>query len=495
MWKRTTLVSNNLSLRVSLLAVLSMAILLLVALFVMFFASRRSMEDDALQKAQQALDAANVNIDNILLSVEETAGNIYFMMAPHLNNPDSLAIYCRKMVESNRYVTGCSVALIPGFYEEDKEFFVYFHRVDSAGVTQIVRTDTFGDRPYYEQVWFTKPMSTFSAQWLNPLVGMETDVEPMTSFCMPITGGDGKPQGVICADVSISLLSTIISETKPTQNSYCALLDRDGSFIVHPMGKNMMDASVIRKANASVQKVADAMLGGETGYLPFEIHGNSYFVFFKPFERAYMPNRSMERLSWSVGVAILKEDIFGDFYQLFNYVLIIAVGGLLFMFVCTWLVIYLKLRPLKMLTEKVVRIADGHYYEAIPDTKSKDEIGSLQRNFQRMQLSLALHSSELQQLTNTIQKHSEELRKTYKQAKKGEKMRTVFMHNMTNQMLEPATTIDGDVVALRQVGGKKRTLVVKLAERIRKHGEIITKLLNNLLNQSEEEMRKEVEHD
>jgi signal transduction histidine kinase len=143
----------------------------------------------------------------------------------------------------------------------------------------------------------------------------------------------------------------------------------------------------------------------------------------------------------------------------------------------------------------VVRIADGHYYEAIPDTKSKDEIGSLQRNFQRMQLSLALHSSELQQLTNTIQKHSEELRKTYKQARKGEKMRTVFMHNMTNQMLEPATTIDDDVVALRKVGGKKRTLVVKLAERIQKHGEIITKLLNNLLNQSEEEMRKEVEHD
>jgi hypothetical protein len=69
------------------------------------------------------------------------------------------------------------------------------------------------------------------------------------------------------------------------------------------------------------------------------------------------------------------------------------------------------------------------------------------------------------------------------------------MHNMTNQMLEPATTIDDDVVALRKVGGKKRTLVVKLAERIQKHGEIITKLLNNLLNQSEEEMRKEVEHD
>jgi methyl-accepting chemotaxis protein len=339
-------------------------------------------------------------------------------------------------------------------------------------------------------------MSTFSAQWLNPLEGMETDLEPMTSFCMPITGADGKPQGVICADVSISLLSTIISETKPTQNSYCALLDRDGSFIVHPMGMNMMDASVIRKANASVQKVADAMLGGETGYLPFEIHGNSYFVFFKPFERAYMPNRSMERLSWSVGVAILKEDIFGDFYQLFNYVLIIAVGGLMFMFVCTWLVIYLKLRPLKMLTEKVVRIADGHYYEAIPDTKSKDEIGSLQRNFIRMRRAVASQIGELEQLTDAIQQRSKELKSAYKQAQKADKMKTAFLHHMSDQMLLPAQTIDKDVEALRQIEGQaKWEETAKLVENIQKNGNTIARVLNHLLNQSEEDIRKEVEHD
>ena len=92
--------------------------------------------------------------------------------------------------------------------------------------------------------------------------------------------------------------------------------------------------------------------------------------------------------------------------------------------------------------------------------------------------------------------HSEELRKTYKQARKGEKMRTVFMHNMTNQMVAPAVAIDDDVTALHKIGDKKHGPdVAMLADRIQQKGEAITKLLNNLLNQSEKEMRKEVEHE
>ena len=37
--------------------------------------------------------------------------------------------------------------------------------------------------------------------------------------------------------------------------------------------------------------------------------------------------------------------------------------------------------------------------------------------------------------------------------------------------------------------------VVELSESIQQKGEAITRLLNNLLNQSEEEIRKEVEQD
>ena len=496
MWKHFAVISKNLSLRISLLAFLSMAVLLFAALLIMFSYSRETMKEDALSGASHTLDGANGKIDNILLSVEETAGNMYYMMLPYLNNRDSVAAYSRRIVEKNPYVTGCAIAMKPGFYADQEKYMAYFHRENVDGKWQIVQSDTFGDRSYTEQTWFIRPMSSFSPQWLNPLTDVHADIEPIISFCLPVASYDNQPLGVMCIDVSMSLLSGIIAAAKPSPNSYCIMLDRDGSFIVHPFGEQLMNVNAFDVEGESVYEAALAMTSGESGYRAMTVDNEDVYIFYKPFERAFVPNRSMEKLGWSVGVIISKEDIFGDFDHLFYYVLTIAIEGLLLLFFISWLVIYVRLKPLKMLTDKVERIAEGHYFEAIPDAKGKDEIGSLQRNFQRMQWSLAVNANELKQLTSTIKIHSNDLRQAYKEAKNADNMRTLFMHNMTNQMVEPAEAIDKDVAKLSRVGDDvDRHDVVELSESIQQKGEAITRLLNNLLNQSEEEIRKEVEQD
>ena len=78
MSKLTAKIKSDLPLRISLMIVLAMALLLTVTLLVMLHSSRNSMKDDALNRATYTLDRATNNIDNILLSVEETVGNIYF---------------------------------------------------------------------------------------------------------------------------------------------------------------------------------------------------------------------------------------------------------------------------------------------------------------------------------------------------------------------------------------------------------------------------------
>ena len=78
MSKLTAKIKRDLPLRISLMIVLAMALLLTVTLLVMLHSSRNSMKDDALNRATYTLDRATNNIDNILLSVEETVGNIYF---------------------------------------------------------------------------------------------------------------------------------------------------------------------------------------------------------------------------------------------------------------------------------------------------------------------------------------------------------------------------------------------------------------------------------
>ena len=146
-----------------------------------------------------------------------------------------------------------------------------------------------------------------------------------------------------------------------------------------------------------------------------------------------------------------------------------------------------------MLTEKAQRIAQGHYDEPIPHTWSRDEIGSLQRNFIRMRRALASKIVELEKLTDSIMQRSKDLKKAYREAKKADNMKKAFMHHMSDQMLPPAQAIDRDVEALCHVGEKKNT--AQLVDNIQRNGNTIAQILNQLLNQSEEDIRKEVEHD
>jgi hypothetical protein len=66
-------------------------------------------------------------------------------------------------------------------------------------------------------------------------------------------------------------------------------------------------------------------------------------------------------------------------------------------------------------------------------------------------------------------------------------MKTAFLHNMTNQMTEPAQTIVRDVEALRS--GEEHDLV-GLTKDIEAQGHTIATLLDNLINLSDEDFVK-----
>lgn len=492
------IITKTLTVRLSLIVVSSMAILLMGALIVMLHFSRKALKEEALQKAAQTLEATVQCIDNILLSVEQTTGNVFFGLMRHLNNPYMVDAYSRKVVESNPYVAGCAIAFREDFYADKPLFMSYYHRSEPGD--RIVRSETFADSPYTEQPWFTVPMATGRAAWLNPLAGMKSDVEPIITFCLPIRGFDGKMVGVVGVDVSLSLLSRVVLDAKPSPHSYCTLIDSCGSFIVHPDSNKLFRQTIYtqleRGADASVGDAANAMVSGATGYKSFSMNGNDYCVFFKPFERAVVPGRTSEKLGWSVGVVYSEDDIFGDYNALAYYVLAIAAGGLLLLFMFSRVIIRRQLRPLAMLTKKAQLIAQGKYDEPIPDSQREDEIGRLQDNFKHMQQTLSSHIGELEQLTTTLQERGNVLRAAYDRAQKADRMKTAFLHNMTDQMSAPADAIARDVDTLCGVSrdtAERNTS--QLVSDIQQNGNAIADLLDNLINMSDEEIRKEVAHD
>ena len=477
------------------MVVLAMAILLMASLVVMLHYSRKAVKEETIHKATQTLEGTVTRIDNILLSVEQSTGNIYFAMLPYLDQPEKMYEFSQKLVETNHYVAGCAIAFKEGYFKDRKLFMAYMHRGESQGVayanSRIERDETFGDRPYTEQVWFTRPMETAMASWLNPLKGMEESGEvPIMTFSLPIPGSDGKPIGIIGVDVSLRVLSTIMAEAKLSPNSYSTLLDKEGMYMVHPNANKLMRQTTTALAgndvDESAREAAKAMVAGEEGYRPFRYDGKKYFVFYKPFKRKAVPGRSVDDLGWSAGIIYPEDDIFGQYNSLMYYVLIIAAVGLLLVFVLSRLMIHRQLMPLNMLTAEAQRIAEGQYNVPIPASKRGDEVGRLQDNFRHMQLTLSTNIGEMEQLKAKLQAHGEELKDAYKRAKKADRMKTAFLHNMTNQMLAPAEAIDHDVETLSS-HSMDREERVRLLEDIVQKGEAIADLLRNLINMSDED--------
>ena len=483
MLRLSKIINKTLSIRLSLMVVSSMALLLMASLIVMLYYSRKAVKDETLQMASQTLEGAVLRIDNLLLSVEQTAGNYYFSLLPHLNRPDMVLDYSRKLVETNPYVSGCSIAFKPNYYQNHEYFMAHSYRGEGDEAS-VIQSESSDNRSYTAQEWYTKSMASVKPGWLRSDVDADKD---LITFCLPIPGADGQPIGVMGVDVLLSQLSHIVETAKPSPNSYCTLLDHEGSFIVHPDSNKLYHQTVFTQlekgADPSVKEAAQAMVSGETGYRPFRMNGSDYYVFYKPFKRAAIPGRSIEELGWSAGIIYPEDDIFGDYNSLLYYVLAIAFVGLLLLFLLSRTIFHRQLKPLLMLAASAQRIAKGNYDETIPFSRHKDEIGRLQDNFSLMQQSLATNIGELEQLKIELQERGEGLRVAYNQAQKADRMKTAFLHNMTNQMIAPADAIDKDVEALLSDSRNRGELV----NDIQLKSKSITELLNDLISISDEE--------
>ena len=501
MTRLSRFIARTLSVRLSLLVVSAIAALLTVALLVMFYYSRRAVKKEALHKASLTLETTVQQIDNILLSVEQSAGNIYWLVMAELDRPDRMAVFCQKLVETNPYIAGCAIAFEPYYIKEQGQYFMtYVHRSDSGKLVTtngpVIQAEYFGNKPYNEQKWYTTAMEKGVPCWIIPQKSSTSKGEVLVSFCLAMYNAEGQKVGVMGVDVSISLLSKIVLDAKPSPNSYCTLLGSDGSYIIHPDSSKLLHETVFTvvrpDTDPTVKEAGEAMVAGKTGYKYFRLNGKDSYVFFKPFKRVVVPGRFDEDLGWSVGIIYPEDDIFGDYNRLLYIVLMIAVLGLFLLLVLCQGFTHYQLVPLRLLAESSQRIAEGHYDEPVPNSRQQDEVGRLQDHFQQMQQALAAHVGELKQSAAKLQEQGEVLRAANEQAREADRVKTAFLHNMSNQMTMPVNAISSDVTMLcEQYADLSQQDTDQIVANIQKQGLLITDLLNELLEMSQERIKEE----
>jgi len=242
--------------------------------------------------------------------VEMAADALKIEIEQNLNDSERMFQYSRQVLEQNDMVKGCSVSFEPYYYPERGK---YFSAYSYSGGKEIA-TEQEGDDEYQYFVmdWYLIPRQLDRKYWIEPYEESSTDgiivKDIMTSYCQPIHNQRDSVVGVLSVDIPLKWLSDFINKQQPITKSYCMLLGRGGTYIVHPNHDKLLYETILtptlEQNDPDLNKLGRAMISGETGSQTLVLDGEKSHVFFMPFART----------GWSLALVCPEKALLINYY-------------------------------------------------------------------------------------------------------------------------------------------------------------------------------------
>lgn len=384
-------IKQSLSMRLSLWIVLFAAAVFLAALGFMFAESRRTVRQEAENRASQVLESTVQRVNGILNYVVVATDNLAWLVTRHLDAPDSMFIYSRCILENNPNLNGCSIAFEPDFFKDRGRYFSAYSYNDNG---HIMTTQEGNDQyEYFYMDWYQLVKLLDRPSWTEPFFDFNhNDIyskDMIASYCKPLKNPEGKYVGTIAVDLSLEWLSNTISAVKPYPNSYSVMIGEGGTYFVHPDSTKLFYESIFTRTlenpDPALTALGNAMQRGEEGMRELNLEGEHCYVFFKP----------LSTTGWSMAIVCPESDIYSGYYRLQRTVVGIVLVGLLLMLLVFSRIVGWELKPLKRLARQTETIASGNFGVELPVGHRTDEIGQLTKSFGHMQRSLVRYIDEL----------------------------------------------------------------------------------------------------
>ena len=430
-------IRSSLSRRLSFWVVVFVAAIFTAAFALMFSETREVVREEAWNKATKTIEGAVLHIDNTLHRAEVAANNMLVVIESHLDEPDLMFDFSRKLLENNPDLTGCSISFEPNYYKEKGRYFCAYSYNNADSIqTKQVGTDHY---QYHCMDWYLIPSLLDKPYWIEPYFEDTKEgiviKDIFSSYSQPIHDAKGHVVGVLSVDIRLDWFSSTISKIKPYPHSYSVLLGKGGTYLVHPDTTKLFYETVFTQTmeheDSVMRGIGEAMLAGETGHRIVNIDDEPCYVFYKPFKYT----------GWSVAIICPERDIFASYNKLQRTARITMVVGLLLLLVFCLVNVDRNLRSLRWLANFTALTTEGEFTDEVPDSKRPDEIGKLQRRFRKMQQALRQYTGQLRQETETLEQQNLELGIAYNRIKEEEQLKTNVLHQMSEEMEQPVRNI------------------------------------------------------
>ena len=380
-------IRGSISTRLSLWTVVFAALVFNLSLALVAIRSRDTIRQEAVKTANQVLDNTVLRTNYILEDVESLADNLEWLIYKDIDNPDAMLELSRNIVLNNTFLNGCSISFEPDFYPQKGRYFSAYS--NNNGRYVYTMQEGSDDYQYFYLNWYMLPKLLMQPCWTEPYTDQEEgdeatmDLAMNVSYCKPLTAADGSFIGVVSLDISLKWLSETISSVKPYPNSYAFLVGRGGTYLVHPdpeklFYQTIFTESLVNRISPEQMQLGQDMLAWKEGMSNFNINGKSSYITYKP----------LMTTGWSLAIVCPESDIFGGYNRLRNVLFVSIILGLTLMFLVMNYLIRRQLESLSRLAKSAEVMASGNLDADIPHMERKDEVGTLNRAFRYMQVSL-----------------------------------------------------------------------------------------------------------
>lgn len=390
-------IRQSLSRKLSLWIVLFAALIFNVTLGFMFSQSLKAVRQEAIDRATKELDNTVLRVNSILQRVETATDNTDWLVLRHLDTPDSIFVYSRRILINNPDLNGCSIAFEPYYFRDRGRYFSAYSYYEDDEIRTVQEGGSLYE--YFYMDWYQTAKLLDRPVWTEPFFDINPEIQSSTgviaSYCKPLKDRDGAYIGTIATDISLGWLSETISAVKPYPNSYSIMIGEGGTYFVHPDRSKLLYQTIFTETllnpNPDLSALGHAMLRGEEGMRELMIEGVNSYVFYKP----------LGETGWSVAIVCPQSDVFGGYNRLQRIVSIIVGIGLLLMLLVFSRIVSRELKPLRSLADQTDTIAKGSFDQKLPEENRSDEIGRLSHSFVDMQHSLIRYIDELKETTAT----------------------------------------------------------------------------------------------
>ena len=396
------IIRKSFSLRLSLYILFVTSTIFLLAFWIYFGHARRSVSEEAVERAQVKLENTILQIDKVLEAVEIAVKNMSWLVADKLDYPDYMYALTQQILRSNPYVVGSAIAFEPGYYPEKGVLFSpYSYRSEKGIRSKQLGTE---DYEYHYMDWYLIPKLLGTPYWSEPYFDEGGADMVMTTYSLPLYDSSGKMYAVFTADISLEWFADKVKEIKPYPNSRNYMIGRGGTFLVNDRKEAILNESFfarpLENGDEELMRTGHQMINGKKGMTNFNREGVSFNIFYAP----------VQATGWSVSVVCLHDDVFAGVDSLRNRVLTILMFGLLFLTGFCYFTVRRLTNPLARFAGSANEIAKGNFHAELPVIKSKDEMKTLHDSFGTMQQSLVDYIDELKKTTASKERIESELR-------------------------------------------------------------------------------------